>query len=71
MNLRTHLRAERGRRGHKQADAARTIGVSRKALSLWESGSTFPAVDNLTAVADYLGLSELDVETMRPNEVQP
>lgn len=66
MNLRTHLLAARARQKHRQQDAADTIGVSRKTLSVWECGDAFPGFETVSAVADYLRLTELEVEDMRP-----
>lgn len=40
-----------------QADLARTLGLTRAAVSLWEIGTSTPSVDNLTRIADALGVS--------------
>lgn len=57
------LRVERARRGESQEDAACVLGVSRRTVTLWESGrlSASASVRSATAIAGYLRVPVLDV----------
>lgn len=57
MNFNEKLAAIRKDRGLSQEEMAERIGVSRQAVSKWESGESFPDIDNLIALGDILGVS--------------
>ena len=44
-------------RGLSQEELAHTVGVSRQAVQKWEAGSSTPDLDNLSALADYFGVT--------------
>lgn len=44
-------------RGLSQEELAHTVGVSRQAVQKWEAGSSAPDLDNLSALADYFGVT--------------
>ena len=50
------LRDKRIERGMTQELVAESLGVSRQAVSKWESGKTDPSTANLLALADLYGL---------------
>ena len=54
-----------------QEFVAETIGVSRQAVSKWESGAADPSTTNLMALAKLFGLSPEDLikETREQSEV--
>lgn len=60
MQFHEILIRERKARGLSQEDLARRIGVTRQAVSKWETGDSAPDLNNLQALADTLELS-LDV----------
>lgn len=49
------IRSARIARGLSQEDLGAMVGVSRQAVNMWESGTNFPTVARLTAVAEALG----------------
>ena len=51
------LRTERERRGLSQREIARRIGVSKSAVSLWESGARSMAAVSLAKYCAVLGVS--------------
>ncbi len=57
MDFKEKLAAIRKDRGLSQEEMAERIGVSRQAVSKWESGESFPDIGNLIALADILGVS--------------
>lgn len=57
MDFKEKLAAIRKDRGLSQEEIAERIGVSRQAVSKWESGESFPDIDNLIAIGDILGVS--------------
>ena len=44
-------------RGLSQEELAHTVGVSRQAVQKWEAGASAPDLDNLSALADYFGVT--------------
>ena len=64
--LPVRLRARRAEKRDTQAEAAEAVGVSRKSFASWEQGGAFPGVLVLGKVAEYLALSALEVERLRP-----
>ena len=54
MTLREKLIVSRDRAGLSQMELANQLGVSRQAVSRWESGDTTPSVDKLKTLAKAL-----------------
>ena len=57
MTLREKLIASRNKAGLSQMELAERLGVSRQAVSRWESGDTTPTMDKLKALAKLYGVS--------------
>lgn len=57
MTFAEHLTILRKQRGLSQEQLGDMIGVSRQAVSKWESGSSTPELDKLLALSDYFGIS--------------
>jgi transcriptional regulator with XRE-family HTH domain len=57
MDFKEKLAAIRKDRGMSQEELAQRIGVTRQAVSKWESGESLPDIDNLVAMGDILGVS--------------
>ena len=55
------LKAHRTRCKMTQEFVAETIGVSRQAVSKWESGTSDPSTSNLLALAKLYGVSAEDL----------
>ena len=51
------LKENRARCGMTQEFVAESLGVSRQAVSKWESGSSDPSTSNLLALAKLYGIS--------------
>ena len=51
------LKAQRTSRGMTQEQVAEAVGVSRQAVSKWESGASDPSTANLIALAKLYGIS--------------
>lgn len=70
MTFAEHLTDLRKQRGLSQEQLGDLIGVSRQAVSKWESGSTTPELEKLLALSDYFEIS-LDRLVGRKPEIQP
>ena len=57
MTLREKLIVSRNKAGLSQMELAERLGVSRQAVSRWESGDTTPTMDKLKALAKLYGVS--------------
>jgi transcriptional regulator with XRE-family HTH domain len=57
MDFPEKLQALRKERGMSQEDLAEAVGVSRQAVSKWESGQAYPEMDKLIALSDFFGIS--------------
>ena len=57
MTLREKLIVSRNKAGLSQMELANQLGVSRQAVSRWESGDTTPTMDKLKALAKIYGVS--------------
>ena len=57
MTLREKLIVSRNKDGLSQMELAERLGVSRQAVSRWESGDTTPSVDKLKTLARIYGVS--------------
>lgn len=59
--LSDNLRSLRRRRGESQEQVAEAVGITRQALSKWESGASLPDLPNCAALADYYGVTVDDL----------
>lgn len=57
MTLREKLIVLRDKAGITQMELAHQLGVSRQAVTRWESGDTAPSMDKLKALAKLYGVS--------------
>ena len=57
MTLREKLIVSRNKAGLSQMELAERLGVSRQAVSRWESGDTTPTMDKLKSLAKIYGVS--------------
>ena len=57
MTLREKLIVSRNKAGLSQMELAERLGVSRQAVSRWESGDTTPTMDKLKSLARIYGVS--------------
>lgn len=69
MNLSERLAELRKKKGLSQMELAEALHVSRQSVSLWENGSTTPAVDRLQLLAEFYGIT-MD-ELFYPIEEKP
>lgn len=75
MTLREKLIVLRDKAGITQMALAHQLGVSRQAVTRWESGDTTPSMDKLKALAKIYGVSldwlcsESDMADEKPVEV--
>ena len=45
----------RKEKGYSQEDLSKRIGVSRQAISQWETGYTVPSIDNIVRITQLTG----------------
>lgn len=57
MELYENLTALRKKRGMSQEQLANEMGVSRQAISKWESGSSMPEISKLIELSEFYGVS--------------
>ena len=57
MNFAEKLQILRKEKGMSQENLAETIGVSRQAVSKWESGQSYPEMDKLIALSELFNVS--------------
>ncbi len=57
MKLSEKLYELRKKSGLSQEQLAEQLGVSRQAISKWESGSAMPEIDKLITISEYFGVS--------------
>lgn len=57
LNLGTKIRELRRRDGRTQDNLAETLGVTAQAVSRWESGSSYPDMEMIPAIANYFHIS--------------
>ena len=55
MKLSEKIAGERKKQGWSQEELAERLGVSRQAVSKWESGASDPSTANLIALAKLFG----------------
>ncbi len=73
------MQAARVKAGHTQETLATALGIEKKQISRWETGSTIPSADRLAEIAkilevstDYLfGLSDDPTPNMRIDNLTP
>ncbi len=51
------LRELRSKAGESAQQVADALGITRAAVSLWETGQTLPTIENLKGVAAHFGVS--------------
>ena len=61
MSIGSKIKSLRNSKGMSQNDLAEAIGVSRQAITKWETDSGVPEIDNLIAISDTL---EIDVDSL-------
>ena len=57
LNLGKTIRELRHRDGRTQDALAEALGVTAQAVSRWESGSSYPDMENIPAIANYFHVS--------------
>ncbi len=57
MNFSEKLHTLRKEKRYSQEEFAELIGVSRQAISKWESGQSYPELNNLILISQILGVS--------------
>lgn len=57
MNVPERIQELRKQKGVSQEELANRLGISRQAVSKWESGQSFPELDNIVALSDYFEVS--------------
>lgn len=57
LSLGERLQALRSEHGYSQEQLADLVGVSRQAVSKWETGSSMPDIDNLVRLSELYGQS--------------
>ena len=74
MSFRTNLQYLRAQRNMTQERLAMLLGVSRQAISKWESEKAYPEMDKLLMICDLFGctlddlvLGDVSVSTSRPD----
>lgn len=73
MSFRTNLQALRSQRNMTQEQLAMLVGVSRQAVSKWESDKAYPEMDKLLAICDLFGCTLDDLvlgDVRRPGSGQ-
>ncbi|MCD8188861.1 MAG: helix-turn-helix transcriptional regulator [Clostridiales bacterium] len=57
MNIADRIQQLRKARGISQEELAEQVGVSRQAVSKWESGQSCPELDKVVLLSDYFGVT--------------
>lgn len=57
----TNLRYYIARKGIAKQDLARAAGVSNSSITDWVQGRSYPRMDRIQKLADYLGCEKLDL----------
>lgn len=52
MNLASRIQELRNKKGYSQEELAEQLGVSRQAVSKWETGQSIPDLDKITAMSN-------------------
>lgn len=56
-DLHSNLKRARLEKGLTQNDVSAKLGISRQAVSRWETGAAYPDIDNLTLLSEIYGAS--------------
>lgn len=57
MHMADRIQKLRKEKGISQEELAQNLGVSRQAVSKWESGQSLPDLDKVIGMSDFLGVS--------------
>ncbi len=57
MEISQRIQESRKKQGISQEQLAEVLGVSRQAVSKWESGQALPEIDKIIGMSDYFGVS--------------
>ena len=57
MNIADRIKILRKRSGISQEELADKMGVSRQAISKWESGQSFPDIDKIVLLSEYFDVT--------------
>ena len=57
IKLGEKIKELRRRDGRKQEELALALGVTGQAVSRWESGSCYPDMETIPAIANYFGVT--------------
>lgn len=57
MNIADRIQRLRKAKGIPQEELAEQLGVSRQAVSKWESGQSLPEIDKVLMLSEYFGVS--------------
>ena len=57
MNIADRIQCLRKNKGLSQEELADKVGVSRQAVSKWETGTTYPDITLLPQLATYFNIS--------------
>lgn len=57
MSIADRIQLQRKEKGLSQDDLASVIGVSRQAVSKWESEQSSPDLDKIISLSDYFGVT--------------
>lgn len=57
MELAERLQKLRKEKGYSQEELGDVLGISRQAISKWESGQSFPDINNLLKLSDIYGVT--------------
>ena len=60
--MRMTMKAARINRNLTQKEVATKLNVSKKTVSSWENGRTFPGLDKIEAICELYGLSYDDIQ---------
>ena len=73
MNVPERIQELRKSKGISQEELANELGISRQAVSKWESGQSSPELDNIVALSEYFGVSADHIlkGTPQPAETPP
>lgn len=66
MGVRDKIQELRKQKGLSQESLAELLGVSRQAISKWESGTAVPAIDNLVELSKIFGVSVGELLQVEP-----
>ena len=61
VTIQTLIKDRSAERGDSYAEIARKLGTSRNAVSKWARGATVPSVERWPALAEYLGITALEL----------